>query len=305
MAVKIPFRRELNFVYGEVAEVAPGIRRIVAENPSPFTLYGTGTYIVGRGEVAVIDPGPADSAHIAMLLEGLQGESISHILVTHTHTDHSPGCRLLQEHTDAKTYAHGPHGSGKLEQGVPVEEGGDMDFQPDRLLRDGDVLHGGGWSIECVHTPGHTSNHMCYQLQGEKALFTGDHVMGWSTSVISPPDGDMASYLASLDKLLRRDDAIYWPTHGPPIVETKTHVRAFVAHRQERERQIRQCLAAGFATVADMVPRMYASVPRELHAAAGRSVFAALEYLVARGEAACDGELAVDGRFRLAGAKRI
>ena len=303
--VAIPFVRALDFEYGEVAELTPCVRRVVARNPSPFTFHGTGTYLVGRGSVAVIDPGPADAAHVEALLRATAGETITHMLVTHTHRDHSPGCRLLAAHADARTYGFGPHGAGKIAAGDAVEEGGDMSFAPDVLVRDGDLIEGDGWTILAIHTPGHTSNHVCYALREENALFTGDHVMGWSTSVISPPDGDMASYLASLDKLLRRDDAIYWPTHGPPIVETKTHVRAFVAHRQERERQIRQCLAAGFATVADMVPRMYASVPRELHAAAGRSVFAALEYLVARGEAACDGELAVDGRFRLAVAKRI
>ena len=300
MAVNIPFRRELNFIYGEVTEVAPGIRRIVAENPSPFTLYGTGTYIVGRGEVAVIDPGPADGAHIAMLLEGLQGESISHILVTHTHTDHSPGCRLLQEHTDAKTYAYGPHGSGKLEQGVPVEEGGDMDFQPDQLIRDGDVLNGGDWSIECVYTPGHTSNHMCYQLQEHKALFTGDHVMGWSTSIISPPDGDMGAYLASLDKLLERDDAVYWPTHGPSIEDPKPHVRAFIAHRRQREEQILACIGQDVHLIQDMVPLIYTEVPEFMYPAAARSVLAAVEHLVGKGELKTEGEVQLAARYRLA-----
>ena len=300
MAVNIPFRRELNFIYGEVTEVAPGIRRIVAENPSPFTLYGTGTYIVGRGEVAVIDPGPADGAHIAMLLEGLQGESISHILVTHTHTDHSPGCRLLQEHTDAGTYAYGPHGSGKLEQGVPVEEGGDMDFQPDQLIRDGDVLNGGDWSIECVYTPGHTSNHMCYQLQEHKALFTGDHVMGWSTSIISPPDGDMGAYLASLDKLLERDDQAYWPTHGPSIEDPKPHVRAFIAHRRQREEQILACIGQDVHLIQDMVPLIYTEVPEFMYPAAARSVLAAVEHLVGKGELKTEGEVQLAARYRLA-----
>ncbi len=300
MAMNIPFRRELNFIYGAVAEVAPGIRRIVAENPSPFTLYGTGTYIVGRGDVAVIDPGPADSAHIAMLLEGLEGESISHILVTHTHTDHSPGCRLLQEHTDAKTYAYGPHGSGKLEQGVPVEEGGDMDFQPDQLVRDGDVLDGGDWSIKCVYTPGHTSNHMCYQLREHKALFTGDHVMGWSTSIISPPDGDMGAYIASLEKLLEHDDEVYWPTHGPSIADPKPHVRAFIAHRRRREEQILACVGQGVHHIQDMVPLMYTELPEFMYPAAARSVLAAVVYLVGKGKLRTEGEVQLAARYRLA-----
>ena len=300
MAVKIPFRRELNFTYGEVAEVAPGIRRIVAENPSPFTLYGTGTYIVGRGEVAVIDPGPADPAHISLLLEGLEGESISHILVTHTHTDHSPGCRLLQEHTDAKTYAYGPHGSGKLEQGVPVEEGGDMDFQPDQLVGDGEVLEGGDWSIKCVHTPGHTSNHMCYQFRERKALFTGDHVMGWSTSIISPPDGDMGAYIASLQKLLERDDEVYWPTHGPSIEDPKPHVRGFIAHRRQREEQILDCIGQGVHQIQDMVPLIYTELPEFMYPAAARSVLASVVHLVGKGQLRTAGEVQLAARYRLA-----
>ena len=300
----IPFRRELHFEYGEVASISPLVRRVIAKNPSAFTLYGTGTYILGHGNVVVIDPGPADPAHIDAILRATAGEAISHMLVTHTHMDHSPGCRLLAAHTDAKTYGFGRHGVGKIaagvQVGVRVEEGGDMDFEPDVHVRDGDVIEGDGWSAECVYTPGHTSNHLCYALREENVLFTGDHVMGWSTSVISPPDGDMQSYMASLDKLLARDDAIYWPTHGPSITEPKRHVRAFVAHRREREEQILRRLAAGDERIEDMVPSMYADVPRQLHPAAARSVFAALHYLVERGEVSCEGKLAMDGRFRLA-----
>jgi glyoxylase-like metal-dependent hydrolase (beta-lactamase superfamily II) len=212
MGIQIPFRRELEFEYGNVDQVGEGIRRVIAQNPSPFTLYGTGTYILGTGNVAVIDPGPADPQHIQSILDATRGETISHVLVTHTHTDHSPGCALLRKKAPAPTYAYGPHGAGKLEEGVPVEEGGDMEFEPDELVRHGDVIQGGDWSVECVYTPGHTSNHMCYQLREQKALFTGDHVMGWSTSIISPPDGDMAAYMNSLALLLERDDDVYWPT---------------------------------------------------------------------------------------------
>lgn len=298
--VSIPFRRELEFEYGEVAEVAPDIRRVVANNPSPFTLYGTGTYIIGRGEVAVIDPGPADEAHIGAILEATRGETITHMLVTHTHMDHSPGCRLLAEHTDAKTYAFGSHGAGKVEAGVVVEEGGDMAFEPDVTVRDGDVIDGAGWSVECVHTPGHTSNHICYGFGKARALFSGDHVMGWSTSVISPPDGDMSDYMASLELLLARDDALYWPTHGPAITDPKPHVRAFIEHRREREREILRCLSAGQRRIAEMVPTVYANVPAYLHAAAARSVFAAMAVLVDRGDVACDGEPTVDATYRLA-----
>ena len=299
MSVRIPFRRELDFTYGEVAEVAPGIRRVVARNPSPFTLYGTGTYILGRGNVAVVDPGPADAAHITALLDGLQGESITHLLVTHTHMDHSPGCRLLQEHTDAKTYAFGPHGAGKLERGVPVEEGGDMEFEPDWRVRDGDVIHGDGWSVACVYTPGHTSNHMCYQLRGADALFTGDHVMGWSTSIISPPDGDMAAYLESLQCLLERDDRVYWPTHGPCIDDPKPLVSAFIAHRREREEQIVDCVTDGVAKIEHMVPLMYTDLPEFMHPAAARSVLAAAVHLVQRGVLVCDGDPDLDCEYQM------
>ena len=301
MSVQIPFRRQLDFEYGSVDTVAPGIRRVIANNPSPFTLYGTGTYILGTGQVAVIDPGPADEQHIAALLNAVQGEQISHILVTHTHMDHSPGCRLLKQHTDAKTYAYGPHGAGKLESGVTVEEGGDMEFAPDVLVKDGEVLEGENWSVECVYTPGHTSNHMCFQLREQQALFTGDHVMGWSTSVISPPDGDMAEYMASLDKLLERNDAVYWPTHGPCIEQTHTHVQAFIDHRREREVQILACLDKGVGLISDMVPAMYKDTPEFMYPAAARSVLAALDFLVKRGSVSVDGEVGMDARYERAG----
>jgi len=291
----------MTFDYGEVQEVSPGIRRVIAENPSPFTFHGTGTYIIGRGNVAVVDPGPADPAHVAAILGATAGETITHMLVTHTHMDHSPGCRLLRGHTDAKTYGYGPHGGDRIADGVKVEEGGDMDFAPDVYVVDGDVVEGDGWSVQCVHTPGHTSNHVCFAYDEQRALFSGDHVMGWSTSVISPPDGHMGSYLASLEGLLERADETYWPTHGPPITNPKPHVRAFIAHRAEREEQIVRCLGQGIGLIADMVVSMYADVPRQLHPAAARSVLAAMEHLVERGEVACDGAPRPDARFELVG----
>lgn len=297
---QIPFRRELDFKYGEAAVLSPLIRRVIAENPGPFTLYGTGTYIIGRGDVAVIDPGPADPAHIDAIARATEGERITHMLVTHTHNDHSPGCTLLREVCDAPTYAYGPHGAGKHEQGVAVEEGGDMAFVPDRRVKHGDVIEGDGWSFECLYTPGHTSNHICYSLREERALFTGDHVMGWSTSIVSPPDGDMASYMASLNLLLERDDAVYWPTHGPAILAPRPHVEAFVAHRRERELQIEACLADGVHRITDMVPTMYRELPTFMHPAAARSVFAAMIHLVERGVVTCEGPLSVDAAYALA-----
>jgi glyoxylase-like metal-dependent hydrolase (beta-lactamase superfamily II) len=271
-------------------QLAPGIRRVIANNPGPFTFHGTGTYILGTGKVAVIDPGPDDEAHIDAILAALPGEEVSHILVTHTHMDHSPGCRPLQAKTDAPTYAYGPHGAGKMEQGVQVEEGGDMDFEPDHLVTHGDIIRGEDWTVECVYTPGHTSNHLCFALQEQKALFTGDHVMGWSTSIISPPDGDMADYMQSLELLLERDDEIYWPTHGPSIIDPKTHVRAYIDHRLEREQQILACIDQGTYQIREMVPLMYRDTPEFMYPAAARSVLAAMENLVRKEQVVVQGE---------------
>jgi glyoxylase-like metal-dependent hydrolase (beta-lactamase superfamily II) len=299
MGVQIPFRRELEFEYGQAERVGPRIRRVIAKNPSPFTLYGTGTYIIGNGQVAVIDPGPADPQHIQAIFDATRGETITHVLVTHTHTDHSPGCALLKKRVEVPTYAYGPHGAGKLEEGVPVEEGGDMEFEPDHLVRHGDIIEGGDWSVECVYTPGHTSNHMCYQLREDQALFTGDHVMGWSTSIISPPDGDMAAYLASLELLLGRDDKVFWPTHGPRIEQPKELVRAFIEHRRERETQILECVGQGVGKIRDMVPIMYTSTPEFMFPAAARSVLAAVEYLVKKGALLSSDGISLDSTYRL------
>ena len=288
--VHIPYRRELEFDYGTVTQLAPGIRRVIANNPGPFTFHGTGTYILGTGKVAVIDPGPDDEAHIDAILAGLPGEEVSHILVTHTHMDHSPGCRPLQAETGAPTYAYGPHGAGKIEQGVQVEEGGDMDFEPDHLVTHGDIIQGEDWTVECVYTPGHTSNHLCFALQEQKALFTGDHVMGWSTSIISPPDGDMADYMQSLELLLGRDDDIYWPTHGPSIIDPKTHVQAYIDHRLKREQQILACIDQGTHQIREMVPLMYRDTPEFMYPAAARSVLAAMENLVRKKQVVVQGE---------------
>lgn len=300
MAVEIPYRRQLEFEYGQAVTLAPGIRRVIANNPGPFTFHGTGTYILGTGEVAVVDPGPDDQDHIDAILGALEGESISHILVTHTHMDHSPGCRKLQAACNAPTYAYGPHGAGKIEQGISVEEGGDMEFEPDHVVRHGDIIHGSDWSVECVYTPGHTSNHMCFALQQQNALFTGDHVMGWSTSIVSPPDGDMSDYLDSLDLLLQRDDQVYWPTHGPCIDEPKAHVRAFIQHRQEREQQIIDCIEQGIFKIGEMVPAMYHDTPEFMYPAAARSVLAAMDNLVKKRRVTLASGSGLEGEYRLA-----
>jgi glyoxylase-like metal-dependent hydrolase (beta-lactamase superfamily II) len=294
----INFRRDYPFAYGVAETLSPLIRRVVARNPSPFTFKGTGTYIVGRGSVAVIDPGPALPDHVDALLAALAGERVSHILVTHTHLDHSPAAAALKQATGAPTLGFGPHGATRSE-GAGSEEGADRDFVPDHALRDGDTVAGEGWRLTAVHTPGHTSNHLCFALAEEKVLFSGDHVMGWSTSVIAPPDGDMASYLRSLDKLLTRDDAVYWPTHGPAIDDPQAHVRAFIAHRREREAAILARLAAGDEAMPAIVDAIYVGLDPRLRNAAGRSVLSHLIALIEDGRIACDGPPTVGARFRL------
>jgi len=208
-------------------------------------------------DVAVIDPGPLRDDHYSALLTALAGDTVTAILITHTHLDHSPLAARLKAETGSPTYGFGPHGGGEA---VQVEEGADRDFTPDIILRDGERVSGKGWTVQAVHTPGHTSNHLCFALEEEAALFSGDHVMGWSTSVISPPDGDMAAYMESLRKLLGRGEDLYYPTHGNPIQNARQHVKDFIAHRLDREAQILACLNAGLQTIGDMVPAMYRDV---------------------------------------------
>ena len=295
----IPFHREDQPEYGVLRRMSPMIRRIVAPNPSPFTYHGTGTYVIGSGRVAVVDPGPDLPEHVDALLAALAGERITHLLVTHTHLDHSPATRALQAVVDAPSYGFGPHGAGRFETGAEVEEGADRAFVPDVRVRDSDVVHGGDWSVECVHTPGHTSNHVCYRLREERALFSGDHVMGWSTTVVSPPDGDMGAYLRSLDRLLALDAAACWPTHGPRIPDPRSFVRACIAHRHERFEQLLRGLGEGRSRVPDLVPVIYHGLPCALRPAAARQVFAALVYLVEQGRVACSGPLGSDALYRL------
>ena len=298
MPVEIPYRRDIAFEYAVLEPVAPGIRRIVARNPGPFTYKGTGTYVVGDGEVAVIDPGPDLAEHVDALLASLGDEQVTHILITHTHRDHSPAAKAVKAATGAPTYGFGPHAGGQ--RGEPgAEEGGDWDFVPDIVVHDGEAIAGGKWRFEAVHTPGHTSNHLCFALSDSGILFSGDHVMGWSTSVIAPPDGDMAAYMASLDKLLARSDRTYWPTHGPAITEPERHVRAFIAHRREREAGIVDCLKSGSETIDAIVERLYVGLNPSLRRAAGRSVLAHLIDLIGRDIVAADGPPGIAARFRL------
>ncbi|MBT07010.1 MAG: MBL fold metallo-hydrolase [Rhodospirillaceae bacterium] len=294
---RIPFKRELSFEYGQAAQLSPLIRRVVAKNPSMFTLHGTGTYIVGKGHVAIIDPGPNIPEHITAILETVRGETVTDIVITHTHIDHSPATPHLKAATQATTWGFGPHGTAH--PGEQVEEGADYNFVPDRELRDNMLVEGNGWTLEAIHTPGHTSNHICLALKEENIMFSGDHVMGWSTSVISPPDGDMGSYLHSLEKLLARQEIRYWPTHGPAIERPQEFVQAFIAHRKKREEDIKACLHAGVTKIPDIVERLYKSTDRKLYGAAGRSVLAHLIHMVETGRVLCDETPSIRSSFQL------
>lgn len=302
MSKPLEFNRDFDPVIGVPEAVSPLVRRVVANNPGPFTFTGTGTYIVGRGKVAVIDPGPDMESHVEALLTALSGEEVTHILVTHTHMDHSPAAAPLKAATGAPVYGFGPHATGRPGEGrgeVDVEEGADRDFVPDVTLRHGDVIEGDGWTLEAVHTPGHTSNHICYALPQEKALFPGDHVMGWSTTVVSPPDGDMAAYMKSLKALLARNDRIYYPTHGAPVTAPKAFVEGLIRHRETREEEILACITDGLTRIPDMVARMYRDVPKGLHPAAARSVLAHLIHMAETRRVETDGPPAADGDYRL------
>lgn len=301
-----------DITWGQPQQLSGMVRRVTASNPSKFTFKGTGTYIVGRGKVAVIDPGPADSEHIQAVLRAVEGEEVSHVVITHTHIDHSPGTAELVEATGAVTFGFGAHPADPADypyyfetgdigaasdtasdtasdsgdtDGADTEKSGDTHFKPQETLSHGDIIDGDGWTLECLHTPGHISNHVCFALAQEHALFTGDHIMGWSSTVIPPPHGDLARYLDSLRLLLARADRTYYPTHGPAIETAKRRspqgfVRAVLDHRQERTRQILHCLGSGPHTIAELVAKMYADKPQQLHKPAAQSVLAHLIYLL-------------------------
>jgi glyoxylase-like metal-dependent hydrolase (beta-lactamase superfamily II) len=298
-APAIPFVKEFSFGYGKSEALSPLVRRVVARNPGPFTFTGTGTYIVGRdGDLAVIDPGPEDAAHLSALLAAVGAGRVGRIFVTHTHRDHCAGAQALAARTGAPVWGAGPHPDGDAIGAPALDEGGDRGFRPDRRLADGEVVAGDGWTIEAVATPGHLSNHLCYALREEGALFTGDHIMGWSTTVVAPPEGDMGDYLASLDKLLARDDRFYLPTHGAPIRKWKTFVRAVRAHRRSRDAQILEQLKIGRATIGDIVPVVYAGLDPRLHGAAALTVYAHLIRLIEIGAIDCDGAPSLKSRYR-------
>jgi len=299
----IPYVRQFDFTYGRRDQVSPLIQRVIADNPGPFTFTGTGTYIVGRdmpgANVAVIDPGPDDEAHLHALLRALKGRTVSHILVTHTHRDHAPLSRALAEAVGgapilaARPPAQTRHASAAL------DEDDDGNFAPDVILTGGEMIKGDGWTIEAMATPGHASNHMAYVLRDENALFSGDHVMGWSTSVVAPPDGDMTAYMDSLERVLARGFSTLWPTHGPAITQVAPFLKAYRDHRLEREAQICARLAAGDETIAEMVPALYAAVDQRLWPAASLSVLSHLIKLVKDGRATARPEPTMSALYAL------
>lgn len=266
---------------GTMERVDPLVRRLLAPNPSPFTYSGTQTYIIGNGDVAVIDPGPDLPEHVDALLAALAGERIVAIVCTHTHRDHSPASRRLKAMTGAPIIGCAPLALD--DEGPRADAAFDFDYRPDRVIGDGERLAGNGWTLVGVTTPGHTSNHLCLALPESQALFSGDHVMGWSTSIVSPPDGDMSAYMASLEKLHVRDDAVYYPGHGPAIDNPKRLLRGLIGHRRQREGQILRHVEAGEGDIAAMVAKMYKAIDPRLHPAAERSVLAHLIDLESRG----------------------
>ncbi|MGJ3230391.1 MAG: MBL fold metallo-hydrolase [Oceanicaulis sp.] len=297
--MSIPFVREFEFEYGRCDRLSPLVRRVIAPNPGPFTFTGTGVFIIGAGEVAVLDPGPAMAEHEAALDAALKGERVTHVLVTHHHLDHSPLAHALAKKHGAQVHAMSP--AGEVPEGgeVRMEAGDDHGFRPDVEVSDGDRFTGPGWTLTALHTPGHTSNHVCYALAEENTLFSGDHVMGWSTSVVSPPDGSMGDYIAQLERIRALDFDVIRPTHGPEITQTRAFLDAYIDHRRSRERQILAELKAGRTKIKDMVASMYADVDKRLHPAAAHSVLAHMIHLVDQGRVLASGGTGLDAEYQL------
>jgi glyoxylase-like metal-dependent hydrolase (beta-lactamase superfamily II) len=304
MVDDIPFDKTFNLTPGKPEQVMYGVRRLLCNNPSPFTFKGTVSYIVGQGKVAIVDPGPDDPAHIAALLDAVRGETVTHIFVTHTHMDHSPAVPAVKAATGALVLAEGPHRPSRMlnvGEAPRMEGANDTDFKPDRALSDGEVVSGAGWTIEAVTTPGHTANHMAFALKEQDVLFSGDHVMAWSTPVGAPPDGSMGDYMASLDKLRLRDEQIYLPGHGGAVANAPRFVAAYILHRKAREAAIVRQLEKGESDIPALVSAIYANLDPRLTRAAGMSVLAHLEDLVTRGTVLSDGPPSIAGRYRFAG----
>lgn len=292
---------------GRLVSVAPGVRRIIANNPGPFTFTGTCTYVAGEGAVSVIDPGPNDAGHVDALLDALGAERVMRILVTHTHRDHSPGARLLAERTGAPILGCGPHQASRAVregESMLLDASADPDHAPARILSDGEPVAGEDHGFLAIATPGHTANHLAFALTDAKGdatgmVFSGDHVMAWSTTIVAPPDGAMGPYLASLERLIaREDDKVYWPGHGGPVAEPRRFTRALFQHRRQREGQVMDFLARGPGRIADIVRANYPGLAPALIGAAALSVFAHVEDLIGRGLVASEGEARLDSLFR-------
>ena len=302
MVDDIPFDKTLKLAPDTVSEPMPGLRLVMANNPGPFTFKGTMSYVLGSGRVAIIDPGPDDPAHVGALLDAVRGETVTHVFVTHTHRDHSPAVPRIKAATGATVYAEGPHRAARplhIGEHNPLDASADRDFAPDVALKDGDVVAGDGWTVEAVTTPGHTANHMSFAWKEAQALFAGDHVMAWATSIVAPPDGAMSDYMASLDKLARRSENLYFPGHGPAIRNARRFVNAYILHRKARESAILSRLAKGDDDIPSLVRAIYLGLDQRLTGAAGLSVLAHLEDLVARGVVATEGQPAINGIYRL------
>lgn len=299
----IPFDKSFRLAADRVQEIAPGVRAIAANNPGPFTFKGTISYIVGRDRVAIIDPGPDDAAHIAALLDAVRGEAVTHIFVTHTHRDHSPAAAKIKAATGAPVLAQGPHRlarplhTGEMRR---LDASADLDFRPDIVLADGEIVSGRGWTLEAVMTPGHTANHMAFAFKEANLLFAGDHVMAWSTTIVAPPDGAMTDYMASLHKLARRGEPLYLSGHGAPVRDAPRYVQYLIRHRQAREASILHRLGKGAADIPTIVRAVYIGLDPRLLGAAALSVLAHLEELVARGTVMTEGPPSIAGTYRLA-----
>lgn len=296
----IPFVRNFEFEYGVVAQLSPLVQRVIANNPGPFTYTGTGVFIIGTDNVCVIDPGPTTPEHVAALDAALDGRNVTHVLVTHHHVDHSPLAKPLAKKHDCKVYGFGVQPAPPQGGEVRLEAGDDLAFKPDVEIRDGHIILGEGWTMEAIHTPGHTSNHLCYALAEENTLFSGDHIMGWSTSVVSPPDGHMGDYLTSLNTVLDRNFDIIRPTHGPAITEVRPFVQAYIYHRLARENQILSALETGLEKIGDIVALLYKDVDKRLHPAAAHSVLSHMIHLRETGRVTAEGKDGLRQTYRSA-----
>lgn len=285
--------------YGKAVPVFPGVLRITARNPSAFTFHGTNTYLIGTEALAILDPGPDDDEHFKAIMDGVAGRRVGHVLVSHTHRDHSPLAGRLSRATGATVHAEGPHRFARGSNTSAVMEGGaDTDFAPDVRLHDGELLEGDGWALKAVFTPGHAANHMAFSLEGSGVLFSGDHVMGWSTTVVAPPDGSMADYMASLDRLIERDDRLLLPGHGGPVLDPAGYMRGLRDHRLARENAILERLRHGDRSIGEIVAAIYRGIDPRLRPAASLSTLAHLQDLADRKVIESDGEPSIGGIFR-------